>query len=153
MWVLYGLDAPSSFATSSLTVQSHWLLSPPAIFYLRAFACLCDLASCLAHSSQLSFWLQTHPLDLTSWNFWNTPHFLDIVIVCIYLFLTIWLLSISHRRRKLHAYVCCHSYPGPLLASGTQLALFLQLNLWMSGWMEAVVITSCSPVNKWISLP
>lgn len=94
------------------------------------------------------FLISNSPFRLDLLGFLRYHHFLGIV--CKYLFMTMWLLSISHGGQKLHVHDSCYSYLGPLLASSTQWhSLFLvdeSVNEWMNGSFCHHIMYSSSSV-------
>lgn len=80
---------------------SHWPFSAfqTAQFLPTSSLCkhaVCFFVFCLVWFSQhLSFWPQTHPSDLYFPGSLKYCSFVDIIIICKYVFVIIWLLSIS----------------------------------------------------------
>lgn len=153
VWVLYGLDAPSSFATSSLTVQSH-LLPSQSSYFLPQGLCMplwlgflpCTLLPAFFLTSKLSFRFDL--LEFLKYSSSLGHSYILHIPICDYL------IAVYFPQRKEAPRLCLFSLtPRASSSFWYTITLFLQLNLWMSGWMEAAVITSCNPVNEWISLP
>lgn len=135
----------------SLTVQSHWLLSQSSYFLPQG---LC-----------MSLWLGFLPCTLLPAFFLNSNSFFrfDLLEFLKYssflghsysLHICDYLIAVYFPQRKEAPCLCLLSLiPRASSNFWHTITLSLQLNLWMSGWMEAVVITTCNPVNEWISLP